>query len=318
MSMDTPNATYHRPVMLQECLDGLDLRPDGRYVDVTFGGGGHSWAILERLGPQGHLYSFDQDADAERQAQRLQQGPHGDRFTFIRANFGDLQLELERRGVAPVDGLLADLGVSSYQFDTPERGFSTRFDGPLDMRMNPDEGPTAADLINDYSEAELHRIFGMYGEVTNARTLAKAVVQSRGGRGIQTIADLKKAIASCTPRGKENKYLAQVFQALRIEVNNEMEVLQQMLTQCAQVLRPGGRLVVMSYHSLEDRLAKNYLAAGKFFGEADKDLYGNPQKPFEVLTRKPITASEEELAVNNRARSAKLRVGVRNELIMKN
>ncbi|RTQ45427.1 16S rRNA (cytosine(1402)-N(4))-methyltransferase RsmH [Hymenobacter gummosus] len=316
--MDTPNAIYHRPVMLQECLDALELRPDGRYVDVTFGGGGHSWAILERLGPQGHLFSFDQDADAERQAQVLQQGPRGDRFTFIRSNFGELQRELESRGAAPVDGLLADLGVSSYQFDTPERGFSTRFDGPLDMRMNPDEGPTAADLINEYSEAELHRIFGMYGEVQNARTLAKAVVQARGGRGIQTIADLKKAIAGCTPRGKENKYLAQVFQALRIEVNNEMEVLQRMLEQCAQVLRPGGRLVVMSYHSLEDRLAKNYLASGKFFGEVEKDFYGNPQKPFEVLTRKPITASEEELQLNNRARSAKLRVGERNQLIIKN
>lgn len=318
MSMDTPNATYHRPVMLQECLDGLALRPDGRYVDVTFGGGGHSWAILERLGPQGHLFSFDQDADAERQAQVLQQGPRGDRFTFIRANFGELQRELESRGVAPVDGLLADLGVSSYQFDTPERGFSTRFDGPLDMRMNPDDGPTAADVVNEYSEAELHRIFGMYGEVQNARTLAKAVAQGRGTRGLQTIADLKKAIASCTPRGKENKYLAQVFQALRIEVNNEMDMLRQMLEQCAQVLRPGGRLVVMSYHSLEDRLVKNYLASGKFYGEADKDLYGNPQKPFEVLTRKPVTASEEELQLNNRARSAKLRVGERTELKIKN
>lgn len=318
MSMDTPNATYHRPVMLQECLDGLDLRPDGRYVDVTFGGGGHSWAILERLAPQGHLFSFDQDADAERQAQVLQQGPRGDRFTFIRANFGELQRELASRGAAPVDGLLADLGVSSYQFDTPERGFSTRFDGPLDMRMNPDEGPTAADVVNEYSEAELHRIFGMYGEVQNARTLAKAVAQGRGSRGLQTIADLKKAIASCTPRGKENKYLAQVFQALRIEVNNEMEVLRQLLEQCAQVLRPGGRLVVMSYHSLEDRLVKNYLASGKFYGEADKDFYGNPQKPFEVLTRKPITASEQELQLNNRARSAKLRVGERTELIIKN
>ncbi|OON67279.1 16S rRNA (cytosine(1402)-N(4))-methyltransferase [Hymenobacter sp. CRA2] len=315
--MDTPNATYHRPVMLQECLDGLDLRPDGRYVDVTFGGGGHSWAILEQLGPQGRLYSFDQDADAERQAQVLLQGPRGDRFTFIRSNFGDLQRALEEHGAGQVDGLLADLGVSSYQFDTPERGFSTRFDGPLDMRMNPEDGPTAADVVNQYSEAELHRIFGMYGEVQNARTLARAVVQARGSRGLATIADLKKAIASCTPRGKENKYLAQVFQALRIEVNNELAVLQAMLEQCAQVLRPGGRLVVMSYHSLEDRLVKNYLAAGKFFGEADKDLYGNPQKPFEVLTRKPITASEEELQLNNRARSAKLRVGSRNEFPLK-
>lgn len=303
------DTAYHRPVLLRECLEALDLRPDGRYVDVTFGGGGHSARILEGLGPQGHLYSFDQDADAEAEAGKLARPT----FTFIRANFRHLHQELERRGALPVDGLLADLGVSSHQFDTPERGFSTRFDGPLDMRMNPDGGGTsAADIINEYPEADLHRIFGMYGEVTNARTLAATVVAARRGQSISTIAALKKAIAPCTPRGKENKYLAQVFQALRIEANDEMAALQEMLEQTAQVLRPGGRLVVMSYHSLEDRLVKNFLAKGKFYGEVEKDLFGRTNLPFDVLTRKPIEASPEEVALNSRARSAKLRVGIKN------
>jgi 16S rRNA (cytosine1402-N4)-methyltransferase len=317
MSNPTPDTTYHRPVMLAECLEGLQLRPDGRYVDVTFGGGGHSAAILEKLGPSGHLYSFDQDADAEQQAQRLINGPYGNRFTFVRANFSQLQAELEQRGVSGVDGLLADLGVSSHQFDTAERGFSTRFDGPLDMRMNSEEGQSAAEVVAEYSEAELHRIFGMYGEVTNARTLARTLVQARNARAIRTIADLKQAIQNCVPRGRENKYLAQVFQALRLEVNDEMPVLQAMLEQTAAVLRPGGRLVVMSYHSLEDRLVKNFIASGKFFGDADKDLYGNVQRPFESVTRKPLTATEDELRLNNRARSAKLRVAERNSLDLK-
>ncbi|WP_167855061.1 16S rRNA (cytosine(1402)-N(4))-methyltransferase RsmH [Hymenobacter wooponensis] len=302
------DTAYHRPVMLRECLEALDLQPAGRYVDVTFGGGGHSARILEHL-TTGHLYSFDQDADAEREAENLARP----QFTFIRSNFRDLHAELQRHGALPVDGLLADLGVSSHQFDTPERGFSTRFDGPLDMRMNAEHGTTAADIIADYSEAELHRIFGMYGEVTNARTLAATVVAARRGQSITTIAALKKAIASCTPRGKENKYLAQVFQALRIEANDEMAALQEMLMQTAQVLRPGGRLVVMSYHSLEDRLVKNFMAKGKFFGEAEKNLFGHTNTPFEVLTRKPVEASAEEVALNPRARSAKLRVAVKKE-----
>ncbi|WBO85270.1 16S rRNA (cytosine(1402)-N(4))-methyltransferase RsmH [Hymenobacter yonginensis] len=303
------DTAYHRPVMLRECLEALELRSEGRYVDVTFGGGGHSARILEHLSGAGHLYSFDQDADAEREAAKLARP----QFTFIRSNFRDLHQELQRHGALPVDGLLADLGVSSHQFDTPERGFSTRFDGPLDMRMNAEDGPTAADIINEYPEADLHRIFGMYGEVTNARTLAQTVASARRGQTISTIAGLKKAIASCTPRGKENKYLAQVFQALRIEANDEMKALQEMLEQTAQVLRPGGRLVVMSYHSLEDRLVKNFLAKGKFFGEAEKDLFGNTNTPFEVLTRKPIEASEQEVATNSRARSAKLRIGIKSE-----
>ncbi|GGG35155.1 16S rRNA (cytosine(1402)-N(4))-methyltransferase RsmH [Hymenobacter glacieicola] len=304
------DTAYHRPVMLRECLEGLDLQATGRYVDVTFGGGGHSARILERLAGTGHLYSFDQDADAEREAEKLARP----QFTFIRSNFRHLFQELQRHGALPVDGLLADLGVSSHQFDTPERGFSTRFDGPLDMRMNPDgDDASAADIINEYSEADLHRIFGMYGEVTNARTLAATVVAARRGQSISTIAGLKKAIAPCTPRGKENKYLAQVFQALRIEANDEMTALQEMLEQTAQVLRPGGRLVVMSYHSLEDRLVKNFIAKGKFFGEVDKDLFGRTNVPFEALTRKPVEASEEEIALNSRARSAKLRIAIRKE-----
>ncbi|MBC8083938.1 MAG: 16S rRNA (cytosine(1402)-N(4))-methyltransferase RsmH [Hymenobacter sp.] len=294
--------------MLRECLEALALQTAGRYVDVTFGGGGHSARILEQLGGAGHLYGFDQDADAEREAARLA----CPQFTFIRANFRDLHAELKAHGALPVDGLLADLGVSSHQFDTPARGFSTRFDGPLDMRMNAEDGPTAADLINEYPEAELHRIFGMYGEVTNARTLAQTVAAARRGQTINTIAELKKAIAGCTPRGKENKYLAQVFQALRIEANDEMKALQDMLLDTAKVLRPGGRLVVMSYHSLEDRLVKNFLAKGKFFGEADKDLFGNTSQPFAVLTRKPLEASAEEVATNSRARSAKLRIASKN------
>ena len=304
-----PNDTaYHRPVMLAECLAGLALVPSGRYVDVTFGGGGHSARILEQVS-EGQLYGFDQDAAAEREAAALA-GPN---FTFIRANFRDLTAELARREALPVDGLLADLGVSSHQFDTAERGFSTRFDGPLDMRMDPADGTvaTAADVLNDYDEAALHRIFGMYGEVTNARTLAATVAQARRQRPLRTIGELKQAIQPVTPRGKENKYLAQVFQALRIEVNDELAALQEMLTQTAQVLRPGGRLVVMSYHSLEDRLVKNFISQGKFFGQAEKNLYGHVSLPFEALTRKPTEATAAEIALNSRARSAKLRVAVR-------
>ena len=298
---------YHRPVMLAQCLAALDLQPGGRYVDVTFGGGGHSARILEKL-TTGHLYSFDQDADAEAEAEKLAQP----QFTFVKANFRELAAELQQLGALPVDGLLADLGVSSHQFDTPERGFSTRFDGPLDMRMDPDGPLTAADVLNDYKEADLHRIFGMYGEVTNARTLAQTVAGARRGRRLETIAELKQAIQPCTPRGKENKYLAQVFQALRIDVNQEMQALQEMLLQTADVLRPGGRLVVMSYHSLEDRLVKNFIAKGKFFGAVEKDFFGNETKPFEAVNRKPEEADAAEVALNSRARSAKLRVAIRN------
>jgi len=305
------DTAYHRPVLLAECLAGLAVVPGGRYVDVTFGGGGHSARILEQL-TDGHLYGFDQDVAAEREAARLA-GPH---FSFVRANFRHLAAELRQRGALPVDGLLADLGVSSHQFDTAARGFSTRFDGPLDMRMDAadDSLPTATHVLNEYEESDLHRIFGMYGEVTNARTLARTVVQARRQRPLRTIGELKLAIQPVTPRGKENKYLAQVFQALRIEVNDELSALQALLTQAAEVLRPGGRLVVLSYHSLEDRLVKNFIGQGRFFGQAEKDLYGRVSLPFEALTRKPGEASADEIAQNSRARSAKLRVAARTDL----
>jgi len=291
--------------MLKECLDGLNIRPDGTYVDVTFGGGGHSRAIMKRLGKNGRLLAFDQDADA-------QQNAIGDeRFEFIDQNFRYLKNFTRLHNAIPVDGILADLGVSSYQFDQAERGFSIRFDAELDMRMNQADKLTAKEVINTYSEADLHRIFGIYGEIQNAKSLAKTIVTARLNAPLATVADLKNAIVGLIPRGKENKYLAQVFQALRIEVNQELEALKDFLIQSAEVLVSGGRLVVMSYHSLEDRLVKNFIAKGKFSGEVEKDIYGNDQKPFEAVSRGAITASEEEIKNNNRARSAKLRIAVK-------
>jgi 16S rRNA (cytosine1402-N4)-methyltransferase len=298
-------SSYHVPVMLKECLDGLNIRPDGTYVDVTFGGGGHSKAILGKLGKNGRLLAFDQDADA-------QQNIIGDdRFEFIDQNFRYLKNFCRLHNAIPVDGILADLGVSSYQFDQAERGFSIRFDAELDMRMNQADKLSAKEVINTYSEAELHRIFGIYGEIQNARSLAKTIVTARLNGSISTVADLKNAISALIPRGKENKYLAQVFQALRIEVNQELEALKDFLIQSAEVLMAGGRLVVMSYHSLEDRLVKNFIARGKFSGELEKDIYGNDQKPLDAISRGAITASEEEIKTNNRARSAKLRIAVK-------
>lgn len=294
---------YHRPVMLQECIDALAIKPDGVYVDVTFGGGGHSKVIASKL-TTGQLYSFDQDRDAEEQSKKIESPA----FTFVRANFRDLKKYLRLYRVKEVDGILADLGVSSHQFDEAERGFSTRFDGPLDMRMDPESGMPASEVVNTYSQEQLHRIFGIYGEVKNAKTLAGVIVSQRARKPIETIGEFKQAISSCTPRGKENKYLAQVFQALRIEVNDELKALEEMLEQAAEVLKPGGRLVVMSYHSLEDRLVKNFIAKGKFFGEVEKDLFGNEKKPLDAVNRKPITASEQELLENSRSRSAKLRI----------
>jgi len=291
--------------MLQECIDGLDIKPNGVYVDVTFGGGGHSREILKNLGKDGKLVAFDQDVDA--QANTIDD----ERFELVDQNFKYLKNFCRLHGAVPADGILADLGVSSHQFDKAERGFSTRFDADLDMRMDQGASQTAKDVINGYSEAELHRIFGMYGEVQNAKTLARTIVTARLNNPINTIADLKSAIAVLLPRGKENKYLAQVFQALRIEVNQELEALQEFLQQSVDVLAVGGRLVVMSYHSLEDRLVKSFIAKGKFSGELEKDLYGNDQKPFEAVSRGAITASEEEIKNNNRARSAKLRIAVK-------
>jgi 16S rRNA (cytosine1402-N4)-methyltransferase len=291
--------------MLKECIEGLNIRPDGTYVDVTFGGGGHSREIMKHLGEGGRLLAFDQDADAQQNAIA------DDRFEFIDQNFRYLKNFCRLHNAIPVDGILADLGVSSYQFDQAERGFSIRFDAELDMRMNQSSGLSAKEVVNTYEEADLHRIFGIYGEIKNAKSLARTIVTARLNAPINTVADLKNAINGLIPKGKENKYLAQVFQALRIEVNQELEALKDFLIQSADVLVSGGRLVVMSYHSLEDRLVKNFIAKGKFSGEVEKDFYGNDQKPFEAVSRGAITASEEEIKNNNRARSAKLRIAVK-------
>lgn len=289
--------------MLKESVEALAIKPEGIYVDVTFGGGGHSQVIASQL-TTGHLYGFDQDTDAEQQAQKL----NSSAFTFVKANFRYLKKYLRLHGVRQVDGILADLGVSSYQFDTSERGFSTRFEGPLDMRMDQQGTKTAQQILNTYAEEDLHKLFGIYGEVKNARTLARTIVLKRAGKELTTIGEFKQAIASCLPKGKENKYLAQVFQALRMEVNDELKALEEMLLQTAEVLKPGGRLVVISYHSLEDRLVKNFMGKGKFFGEVEKDFFGNEIKPFAPVSRKPLTPSAQELQENNRSRSAKLRV----------
>jgi len=298
-------SNYHVPVMLRECIEGLDIKPDGTYVDVTFGGGGHSTEILKHLGKNGRLLAFDQDADAQ------QNIPEDERFEFVDQNFRYLKNFCRLYNAVPVDGILADLGVSSYQFDQPERGFSIRFDAELDMRMNQSSELTAKTVVNTYTEADLHRIFGVYGEIQNAKSLARTIATARLNHEISTVAELKNAIQGLIPRGKENKYLAQVFQALRIEVNQELEALKDFLEQSAEVLAPGGRLVVMSYHSLEDRLVKNFIAKGKFSGEVEKDFYGNDQKPLEAVSRGAVTASEEEIKDNNRARSAKLRIAVK-------
>ncbi len=292
--------------MLAECLEGLKVNPAGTYVDVTFGGGGHSLKILEQL-KGGRLIAFDQDEDAKRQSENIQSRS----FTFCQANFKYLKQYLKLNNVTKVDGVLADLGISSHQIDTPERGFSTRFDGPLDMRMDKKSGFTAAKILNEYQPEKLHKILGMYGEVRNAKTVAAAIEQERAVRKFENNMDLIKMLKPLSPRGKEFKYYAQVFQALRIEVNQEMEALESLLKQCGEVIKTGGRLVVISYHSLEDRMVKNFINTGKAFGDLEKDFYGNPIKPFQTMSRKPMEASEEEVRENNRARSAKLRVAER-------
>ncbi|MES2650155.1 MAG: 16S rRNA (cytosine(1402)-N(4))-methyltransferase RsmH [Bacteroidota bacterium] len=296
---------YHIPVLLNECIEGLAIKPSGVYVDVTFGGGGHSRAILNKLGKNGILIAFDQDPDAQ------QNKIDDSRFIFVDQNFGYLKNNLRLLGYKKVDGILADLGVSSHQFNEPSRGFSTRFEADLDMRMDKQRPLTAAVVLNTYPEDKLHKIFGIYGEVKNAKSLAKTIATSRLEQPILTLADFKKTIAAHIPKGKENKYMAQVFQALRIEVNAEIEVLENFLTQTADVLNPGGRLVVMSYHSLEDRPVKSFIAKGKFRGEVEKDFFGNEQKPFQAITRKAIVADAKELELNSRSRSAKLRIGER-------
>ncbi len=292
--------------MLTECIEGLAINPEGIYVDVTFGGGGHSLKILEQL-REGRLIAFDQDEDAKKQADNIQSRS----FTFCQENFRYMKQYLKLNGVTKVDGILADLGISSHQIDSPERGFSTRFDGPLDMRMNKKAGVTAAKLLNEYSGDKLHKIFGMYGEVKNAKTLARAIDQQRVIKKFESNNDLISVLKALAPRGREFKYYAQVFQALRIEVNQELEALEDFLMQCAEIMNKDGRLVVMSYHSLEDRMVKNFINTGKVYGELEKDFYGNPIRPFKAINRKPLEASEDEVKENNRARSAKLRIAER-------
>lgn len=295
--------TYHDPVLLQESVDALNIRKDGVYVDVTFGGGGHSAAILERLGPKGRLIAFDRDLDASQNA------INDERLTIVRHNYRFLKNFLRYHDAIPVDGILADLGISSYQIDEAERGFSLRFDAPLDMRMNRDMAMTAADVLADYPEHELVRIFSEYGEVFNSKSLARKIVAARDEKAIATTADLRTLLAPFADRQHEHQYYAKVFQALRIEVNDELNSLKDMLESAVDVLDKGGRLAVISYHSLEDRLVKNIIMKGGFEGEPEKDLYGNVKGlPFRAVTKKPVEATPEEIERNPRARSAKLRI----------
>lgn len=304
--MEKNNTSYHIPVLFQESIDALDIHPDGVYVDVTFGGGGHARAIFDQLNDAGQLIVFDQDADAKKNAW---QAPN---FHFVAANFAFLKNHLQLLRFTKVNGILADLGVSSHQFDTGERGFSIRESAPLDMRMNQQSGKSAVQVINEYEEYELIRIFRNYGELKNARAIAAEIVRKRSDGTIETTGDLMKALNRYAPKFKEHKFYAQVFQAVRIEVNQELQVLEDMLTQAAEVLAPGGRLVVISYHSLEDRLVKNFMKRGSFSGEIEKDFFGNVQKPFTEIVRHPIVSTDEENERNPRARSAKLRIAEKN------
>lgn len=295
--------TYHLPVMLDECMEWLNIQPEGTYVDATFGGGGHSRAILAHLNENGRLFAFDRDADA------LKNSIDDPRFCLINENFMFLKNYLRLHGVRLINGIIADLGISSHQIDTAERGFSTRMDGPLDLRMDRREGSTAAELVNSASEEELTSIFKLYGELNNARLLARDIVSARKNEPISTTRQLCLAVEKHLPRGRENKILAMIFQALRIEINGELEALRELLSQSADILVPGGRICVMSYHSLEDRLVKNFLRSGNFEGSLQKDFYGNIIAPLRMVSKGHISASENELQNNNRARSAKLRVG---------
>ncbi len=292
---------YHKSVLLKESVDALEVSHDGVYVDVTFGGGGHSREILTRA-EDCSLYAFDQDEDA------LENELDDDRLTLIHSNFSDLENSLKLYRVNEVDGILADLGVSSHQFDAEERGFSIRFDGPLDMRMGKGIQKTAADIITEYTWEELAEMLRSYSDLKGAGRIARRIKDVNDDEPLKTTGALVEVIKKLAPPNKHNKFLAQVFQALRIEVNNEMEVLKAMLEQTAKMLKPGGKLVVISYHSIEDRLVKNFMRAGKFSGEEEKDFFGNSLSPFKVITRKPIVPTEEEIENNNRARSAKLRI----------
>ena len=297
-----PSTGYHVPVLYHESIEALDIRPGGTYVDCTFGGGGHSRAILEKLGDQGRLIAFDQDADAQLNL------PADDRVLFIPQNFRHLQRFLRLHKIDAVDGILADLGVSSHQFDEAERGFSIRFDADLDMRMDNRQTKTAADVLNAYSEAALHKLFEKYGEVTNSKTLAKAIVAQRGIAEFKTINAFKSGLQGLV-KGNPNKCWAQVFQALRIEVNDEMKALEEMLGQAIECLTEGGRLAIISFHSLEDRIVKNFMKYGSVEEPEADDVFGTrPESPLKIITKKPVTAGKEELKNNSRSRSAKLRI----------
>lgn len=289
--------TYHKPVLLEECIELLQLQKNGTYVDVTFGGGGHSRAILQEL-EEGKLLAFDQDPDTEGNL------PEDPRFTLIRANFRHLKKMLRMHGVREIDGLLADFGVSSHQFDVAERGFSIRSDAPLDMRMNPEKELSALQVVNDYSQAQLEEILEQFGELTRPANIAKAIINKRP---IKSTGELVQALSPLTPGKKSKQFLARVFQAIRIEVNEEIKVIEELLAQSAEVIKPGGRLVCLSYHSLEDRPVKNFMKSGRLDGEPEKDFYGKLIRPFAPVTRKPLVASEAEIQLNPRARSAKLR-----------
>ena len=297
---------YHNPVLLKDSVDALIINESGIYVDCTFGGGGHSREILSRLDQNGKLFSFDQDVDAVRNK------IDDNRFELVEQNFRFLKNNLRFRAIKQVDGVLGDLGVSSHQFDTPERGFSTRFDGELDMRMNQNAKLSAKTIINEYEEEDLARVFYDFGELQGSYRLAREVVKARADKQINTIDELKQ-IFSFIPKMKENKFFAQMFQALRIEANDEMAALKEMLTQCGEVIKPGGRLVIISYHSLEDRLTKRYMKNGMFEGEPERDVFGNWSAPFKPLQSKVIVPTQEEINENPRARSAKMRIAVRNE-----
>jgi 16S rRNA (cytosine1402-N4)-methyltransferase len=296
---------YHQPVLLKESIDGLNIKPDGIYVDATYGGGGHSKEILKKLS-KGKLIGFDQDEDA------LANIPDDERFLFVQHNFRFLKNFLKFHQISSIDGLIADLGVSSHHFDTPERGFSFRFNGELDMRMNTEAKFSAKELLQTYSTEQLIYIFREYGELNNARLLAIKIADSRKVKPLSEINDLLAAIAGCIPRKNENQFLAKIFQALRIEVNREIDNLKEMLLQVLQLLNPEGRLVVISYHSLEDRITKNFMRTGRFEGEVDKDFYGNIIRPLEPINRKVIVPGVEELNNNSRSRSAKLRIAAKN------
>ncbi|OJX91163.1 MAG: 16S rRNA (cytosine(1402)-N(4))-methyltransferase [Paludibacter sp. 47-17] len=293
---------YHTPALLPECLEGLAIRPDGVYVDCTFGGGGHSRAILERLGPAGRLYGFDQDSDA------LANRPSDPRFVFVHGNFRYIGNFMDYYGISKVDGILADLGVSFHHFDEAGRGFSFRFDGELDMRMNQKAVRSAAGVLNSYTEEQLADVFYLYGELHNSRKLARAIVKKREGGELKGIGEFAELMKPFFPREKEKKELTKVFQALRIEVNDEMGALKELLVRSVDLLAPGGRLVVLTYHSLEDRLVKNFIKTGNFEGKQEKDFYGNVIAPLYAVNTKVIVASDEEVGLNPRSRSAKLRI----------